>query len=180
MDTGIARAVDEGLLISRSTVTLAAKNHIVVGTLRDDRSLADLDVPGFVAAELRRLADEQTAYARRTESDAAAAARAVGALRHQHDYRPADVAQLGDRAAIYAALSAELERLADDADAARELAEAARADAWTELSGVIGAHLDVRARASFDPAYAQARRRSMAAVREVDLPTLEPDYTRWA
>ena len=180
MDIEIARAVDEGLLISRSTVVLAAKNYIVVGTLRDDRSLADLDVPAFVSRELRRLAAEQTQYARRTEADATAAARAVGALRHQHDYRPADVAQLGDRALIYSGLAAELERLSDDDDAAAAIAEAARADAWAELSGVIAAHLDVQARASFDPAYSQARRRSMTAVREIDLPTLEPDYTRWA
>ena len=177
---GSARAVDEGLLISRSTVTLAAKNFIVVGTLRDDRTLRDLDVAAFVARELRRLAAEQAEYARRTEHDATAAARAVGALRHQHDYRPADVVQLGERALIYAGLAAELDRESNDDDAIAQIAEAARAAAWTELSGVIEEHLDVQARASFDPAYLQARRRSMAAVREVDLPTLEPDYSRWA
>lgn len=180
VDIDIARPVEEGLLISRSTVTRAAKNHIVVGTLRDDRSLEQLKVPAFVVAELRRLATEQAHYAKRTKRSAATASRAKGALRHQHDYRPADVAPLGERARIYAGLATELDQLSNDAVVVAEIAEAARSAAWSELSGVIENHLDVQARATFDPAYAQTRINGMAAVREIDLPALEPDYSRWA
>ena len=44
---------------------------------------------------------------------------------------------------------------------------------------MIGKRLDLLVRSETDPAYALARRASMAAVREVDLPTLEPNYWRW-
>lgn len=180
VDTEVARAVEEGLLIGRSTVTLAAKNHLIVGTLREGSTLREVDVAGFVTGELRRLADEQTEYAERTALDARAARTAVGALRHQHDYRPADVGVLEERALIYTELARTLRELADDDDATRELAEQARVDAWNELGAVIAKRLDLLARAGVDPAYARARRASMRAVREVDLPGLEPDYERWS
>ena len=179
VDIEVARAVEEGVLIGRSTVTLAAKNHLIVGALREGAALRDLDLPGFVGGELRRLAEEQLEYARRTAFDARAARTAVGALRHQHDYRPADVAVLEERAVIYTELAATLTRIAADPDATADLAEQARLAAWDELGAVIGRRLDVLARAGGDPAYAQTRRASMTAVREVDLPGLEPDYGRW-
>ena len=179
MDTDVARAVEEGLLIGRSTVVLAAKNHLIVGTLREGLSLRDLDVDGFVARELLRLAAEQRQYAERTGLDSRAARTAVGALRHQHDYRPADVGVLEERAHIYAELARSLSELAADDKEKAELAEAARVAAWAELSAVIGKRLDLLVRAAGDPAYAWARRASMAAVREVDLPSLEPNYWRW-
>jgi hypothetical protein len=180
VDTEVARAVEEGLLIGRSTVVLAAKNYLIVGALREGSSLRDLGVPGFVAEELLRLSDEQQAYAERTAADAKAARTAVGALRHQHDYRPADVGVLEERALIYAELARSLERLSSDTAATDELAEEARVAAWHELGAVIGKRLDLLARSTGDPAYARARRASMAAVREVDLPSLEPNYWRWS
>ena len=179
MDTEVARAVEEGLLIGRSTVVLAAKNHLIVGTLRDGSPLRDLDIGGFVAEDLLRLAAEQGDYAERTALDAKAARTAVGALRHQHDYRPADVHVLEERATIYTELSNRLAALAADDAVTAELAEEARLAAWAELSAVIGKRLDLLVRSETDPAYALARRASMAAVREVDLPTLEPNYWRW-
>jgi hypothetical protein len=179
VDTGGERAVEEGLLIGRSTVTLAAKNHLIVGTVRDGLSLREIDLPGFVAGQLLALSAEQDAYAIRTAADARAAGSAVGALRHQHDYRPADVHALEERADIYTRLARALADLASDATATAELAEVARAAAWDELGAIIGKRLDLVARAAADPAYALGRRASMAALREVDLPELEPDYTRW-
>lgn len=180
MDTEVARAVDEGLLIGRSTVVLAAKNHIIVGTLREGSSLRDLDVAGFVAGELLRLAAEQSEYAERTALDAKAARTAVGVLRHQHDYRPADVRVLEERALIYSELARSLTGLSADDTETAELAEESRAAAWNELGAVIGKRLDLIARSTGDPAYAWARRASMAAVRDVDLPSLEPNYWRWS
>ncbi|WP_188510038.1 hypothetical protein [Conyzicola nivalis] len=180
MDTDVARAVEEGLLIGRSTVTLATKNHLIVGALREGRSLHDLDLDGFVADQLRQMSVEQNGYAARTARSARTARTAVGALRHQHDYRPADVRVLEERALIYSELARAFADLAADAAVAAELAEAARVDAWSELSSVIGKRLDLIARAADDPSYEGSRRESMAAVREVDLPTLEPDYRRWS
>jgi hypothetical protein len=171
--------VDEGLLIGRSTVTLAAKNHLIVGALREGRSLRELDLEGFVAEQLRGLSAEQDGYAARTARSARTARTAVGALRHQHDYRPADVRVLEERAVIYTELGRAFADLAADAAVTAQLAEAARADAWSELSAVIGRRLDLIARAAVDPAYERARRQGMNAVREIDLPTLEPDYRRW-
>ena len=179
VDTEVARAVDEGLLIGRSTVVLAAKNYLIVGALREGSSLRDLDVAGFVTEELLRLAAEQGEYAERTALDAKAARTAVGALRHQHDYRPADVGVLEERALIYSELARSLSELSADDAVADELAEEARVAAWDELSAVIGKRLDLLARSTGDPAYARARRASMAAVRDVDLPGLEPNYWRW-
>jgi len=180
VDTEVARAVDEGLLIGRSTVVLAAKNHLIVGALREGSSLRDLDIPGFVAAELLRLSAEQSEYAERTAIDAKAARTAVGALRHQHDYRPADVGVLEERAVIYAELARSLAELSADTAVTADLAEEARVAAWDELGTVIGKRLDLLARSTGDPAYARARRASMAAVRDVDLPGLEPNYGRWS
>jgi hypothetical protein len=179
VDTEVARAVEEGLLIGRSTVVLAAKNHLIVGALREGSSLRDLDVAGFIAGELLRLAAEQNEYSARTALDAKAARTAVGALRHQHDYRPADVRVLEERALIYSELAQSLTELSTDDTVTGELAEEARVAAWAELSAVIGKRLDLLARSTGDPAYAWARRASMAAVRDVDLPSLEPNYWRW-
>ena len=179
MDTEVERAVEEGLLIGRSTVTLAAKNYLIVGALREGRALRDLDLSGFVAEQLLHLAAEQNEYADRTALDAKAARTAVGVLRHQHDYRPADVRVLEERAVIYSELALGLTALSTDDTVTSELAEEARVAAWNELGAVIGKRLDVIARAGVDPAYAWARRASMAAVREVDLPGLEPNYWRW-
>ena len=178
METDVTRAVEEGLLIGRSTATLATKNHLIVGTLREGRSLSQLDLPGFVAAQLLLMADEQSGYAKRTAQDARTARSAAGALRHQHDYRPADVAILEERAAGYARLASELTTLADDETAVAQIAEAARADAWFELSSVIGKRLDLLV-SSTDPTYVEKRRGRMATVREIDLQALEPQYWRW-
>ncbi len=172
--------MEEGLLIGRSTVTLATKNYLIVGALREGRSLHDLDLDGFVAEQLWQLSVEQDGYAARTARSARTARTAVGALRHQHDYRPADVKVLEERALIYSELARAFADLAADPSVGAELAESARADAWSELSSVIVKRLDLIARAAADPAYEGTRREGMTAVREVDLPTLEPDYRRWS
>ena len=119
-------------------------------------------------------------HADRTGHDATAARTAVGVLRHQHDYRPADVRVLEERALIYSELAHSLTELSADDAVTGELAEEARVAAWNELSAVIGKRLDLIARSTGDPAYAWARRASMAAVRDVDLPSLEPNYWRWS
>jgi hypothetical protein len=179
VENDVARAVEDGLLIARSTLVMTTRNYIVVGTLGSGRSLAALDVPAFVSDELRRMAREQADYAERTEIDAIAAMHAVGALRHQHDYRPVDHDILTERSRIYDSLATTLLELAHDGPYALAVAEDARAAAWRELGGVIEERLDVQAAAPRDPDYARQRAARMRRVREVDLPTLEPDYSRW-
>jgi hypothetical protein len=170
-----ARAIDEGVLIARSALTLMAKNHLIVGTLRRDESLASLDLPGFVRDELSRLADEQSASAERMEVEEGAAAQAFGALRHQHDYRPADLQTLRQRADIYRALAAELLRLRDDAEFVSSVAEDARADAWSEIGAVLDARLDMLAAIS---AEADTRAARMRAVQR-DVGNLDHRFLGW-
>ncbi|MCU1543433.1 MAG: hypothetical protein JWM50_1298 [Microbacteriaceae bacterium] len=158
---------------------MATRNYIVVGALRNGRTLTDLDVPAYVSDELRRMSHEQYAYAQRTEIDAIAAMHAVGALRHQHDYRPVDHDILTERSLVYETLAGRLLELADDEDYARTVADDARAAAWREVGGVIEARLDLQATAPVDPDYSRLRKTRMRQLREVDLPTLEPDYSRW-
>jgi hypothetical protein len=179
VENNVDRAVEDGLLISRSTLVMATRNHIVVGTLRDDKTLLELELAAFVADELRRMSREQYDYALRTELDAIAAVHAVGALRHQHDYRPADHDILVERSRIYEELARMLLELADDHDFVRGVVDDARAAAWREVGGVIEARLDIQADAPRDPDYARQRAARMRRLREIDLPTLEPDYSRW-
>ena len=179
MENRAERAVEDGLLISRSTLVMATRNYIVVGTLRNGQTLDELDVAAFVADELRRMAHEQFGYAQRTEIDAIAAMHAVGALQHQHDYRPVDHDILTERSLVYESLATVLQQLADDDDYARGVADEARLAAWQEVGGVIEAHLDVEATAPTDPDYPRLRKARMRELREVDLPRLEPDYSRW-
>jgi hypothetical protein len=171
----IARAIDEGVLIARSALRLMAKNHIIVGTLRRDVSLEMLDVAGYVRDELARLSREETASAARMETEASAAAHAFGALRHQHDYRPADLTTLHQRARIYRALSTELLRLRDDEDFVAAVAEDARADAWGEIGAVLDARLDLLAQIA---AEADTRAVRMRAVQR-DVANLDQRFLRW-
>jgi hypothetical protein len=179
VENAVGRAVADGLLIARSTLVMSARNHIVVGTLGAGRSLAEMDVAGFVSDELRRMSREQTDYAQRTEIDAIESMHAVGALRHQHDYRPVDHDILTERTRIYDVLATRLVELASDGEYTRSVAEDARASAWRELAAVIEARLDLQASAPRDPDYARNRAARMRRLREVDLAALEPDYSRW-
>jgi hypothetical protein len=173
------RAVDEGLLIAKSAITMVVKNYIIVGTIRRDRTLEQLDVPGFTRAHLDEFAREQLDNAERTENDATAAAVASGALRHQHDYRPADFAPLMERSRIFRQLAEELERVRDDETLVAGVVEAAREAAWSELSRVIETRLDILAPEGEDDREDGTREERMRAVREIDLAILNRRFARW-
>lgn len=174
-----ARSIEEGVLIARSTLIMAVKNDIIVGLLRGGRILVELDVESVVRRELDVLAAEQRAYAARTETDATVATTATGALRDQHDYRPADFVLLRQRARIYSGLAEQLSGLRDDPGFVTEASETARQAAWSELSAVIEARLDRLTESPSDPEYTASRASRMRALREIDLKALEPDYSRW-
>jgi len=172
------RAVDEGMVIARSALVLSVKNHLIVGTLRHDRSLAELDLPGFTRTRLTGLVREQTGYADRIKAAAEAAATAHGAARHQHDYHAADIMTLAERGRVYRALAATFDRLRDDDEFVDGVVESARADAWAELSAVIAARLDVLPESVTAASYASARPGRMRAVRK-DVVDLDRRFSRW-
>ena len=172
------RAVDEGMVIARSALVLSVKNHLIVGALRYDRTLDELDLPGFTRTRLTELAREQTGYADRIRAAAAAAATAHGAARHQHDYHAADIMTLAERGRVYRALAATFDRLRDDDDFVAGVVESARADAWAELSGVIASRLDVLPESVTAASYAAARPGRMRAVRK-DVVELDRRFSRW-
>jgi hypothetical protein len=173
-----SRAVDEGMVIARSALVLSVKNHLIVGALRSDRSLDQLDLPGFTRSRLTELVREQTGYADRIRAAAEAAATAHGAARHQHDYHAADITTLAERGRVYRALAATFDRLRDDEEFVSGVVESARADAWTELSGVIASRLDVLPESVTAASYSAARAGRMRAVRK-DVVDLDRRFSRW-
>jgi hypothetical protein len=173
------RAVDEGLLIAMSAITMVVKNYIIVGTIRLDKSLDELDVPAFTRAHLDEFAREQAENAERTESEATAAAVARGALRHEHDYRPADFAPLMERSRIYRLLADELEAVRDDEALVAKIVNDAREAAWSELSRVIGIRLDILAQGPHIDGEDDTWEERMRAVREIDLAVLNRRFARW-
>lgn len=172
------RLVDEGMVIARSGLAITAKNHLIVGTLRGGLTLVEVDLPGYVRAQLSVLAREQSGYAERIRAAAVAASTAHGAARHQHDYHAADIMSLAERGRVYRALASALERLRDDEAFIAEVAETARADAWAEIADAVASRLDVLPVEKTAASYAAARPGRMAAVRK-DVASLDRRYSRW-
>lgn len=138
----LQHAVEEGILIARSALTMEVKNHIIVSTLRDDQRFDVAVTAGFVAHELGDLATEQAEYATRMDRAAAAALTARGSARHQHDYHSLDHPALTRRSEIYRSLAAKLQRLATDDEFIAAVVNAAREQAWGEISTAIQARLN--------------------------------------
>ena len=173
-----SRAVDEGMVIARSALVLSVKNHLIVGALRYDRSLDEIDLPGYTRTRLTELVREQTGYADRIRAAAQAAATAHGAARHQHDYHAADITTLAERARVYRALAAIFDGLRDDEQFVSGVVESARHDAWAEISAVIASRLDVLPESVTAASYAAARPGRMRAVRR-DVVDLDRRFSRW-
>jgi hypothetical protein len=174
----VERAVEEGLLIARSALTMAVKNHIIVRVLGDNRVFNRLESARFAKLELRRLSREQSNYAARMDQTAATAASVPGASQHQHDYRAADYGPLTQRAAIYTALSTELDQLRDDPEFVAGVVESARSDAWAELGKTVEARLDRIFRPAPGGDYELEREHRMQELREIDLAKLARDFAR--
>ena len=172
------RAVDEGMVIARSALVLSVKNFLIVGALRKDRSIAELDLPGFTRTRLAELAREQTGYADRIKAAATAAATAQGAARHQHDYHAADISTLAERGRVYRALASTFLALRDDEGFVFGVVESARADAWAEIAAVIASRLDLLPESVTAASYAAARTGRMRAVRR-DVVDLDRRFSRW-
>ncbi|TXN31320.1 hypothetical protein [Lacisediminihabitans profunda] len=169
----VEHAVEEGMLIARSALTMEVKNRIIVGALRDDLAFDPAETADLVKRELAVLSQEQAGYARRMSRLAVAVSGARGSSIRDHDYGPRDYRALTHRGKIYAALSEELERLVDDEEFVQEIVETARAQAWAELGRTIVGRLERAMRVDRDPDYAIDRIDRMRSLVEVDLAALD-------
>ncbi|HEY8912832.1 hypothetical protein [Lacisediminihabitans sp.] len=169
----VERAVEEGMLIARSALTMEVKNRIIVGALRDDLAFDPAETADLVKSELAVLSREQAGYARRMNRLAVAVSGARGSSIRDHDYGPRDYRVLTQRGKIYAALSAELERLVEDAGFVDEIVETARAQAWAELGRTIVGRLERALGAHRDPDYAIDRDTRLRAFIAIDLARLQ-------
>lgn len=167
----VARAVDEGVLMTRTAVTMATMNHIIVGALRRDREFDPSEIADFLDGELRALTLEQTAMAahmRRLMVEFPPSFRKSTTISDHH--------LLVQRRVIYSALASELERLRADPSFIAGAVEASQRWAWSELGRAIEVRLDGAAtaasRARADPDYEQQRGERMRQLREIDLAAL--------
>jgi len=138
----VERAVEEGLLIARSALTMDVKNRIIVSALRDDHRFDAAETAAWVALELKNLSREQAEYAERMNRLAAEVTDLQGPRRHEHGYGPRDYRQLTRRGLAYASLSNELARLVDEPTFVENVVEDARGKAWSELGTAIQSRLD--------------------------------------
>jgi hypothetical protein len=168
----VDRAVEEGLLIARSALTMDVKNHIIVWTLRDDHRFDATQIATVARAELAKLIDEYGGDARRMDSTAVTAISATGPQTSGHDYRAVDYWTLSKRAMIYAAMSAELTRLSADDEFVDAIVEEARTRAWSELSAIVEGHLDWVGPPPSDSDYEETREERMLLLRTEDLRAL--------
>ncbi|GGE93747.1 hypothetical protein [Mycetocola zhadangensis] len=170
----IDRVVEEGVLITASSVRMAIKNRVIVGALRDDLKF-DAEALGKAAREeFLALADENTYTAKRLER-----------LGHWA-YSPGD-ANLGDpfvdedeideehrrRPQVHRALAEALKAEADNSERIRAIVEQARDDAWEE----IGRELRARLRNTgyvreTDPKYEKMRAKRVKEFIKTDLARL--------
>lgn len=168
------QALDEGLLIARHGVALAAKNRLIVRALRESAAFDDEVTAEIIDDELRQAAEEQRGNARMMGRARARAGISGGYADHAHDYHLIDAGTLRRRERLYLALADTLEDARNDPDAVAELAERARTAAWQDIGTHITASLDERLHSfADDPDYILDRQDRLRLLLEVDLPALE-------
>jgi hypothetical protein len=165
----VERAVEEGLLIARSALTMDVKNRIIVSALRDDHRFDAAETASWVAMELASLSDEQAGYATRMTELANSLTNERGMTSKEHDYGPRDRRLLARRGLAYAALSVELARLVESTEFVESVVEDARSQSWTELGAAIGSRLDHGPMQHPDADYALERDTRLRAFIAIDL-----------
>jgi len=168
----LERAVEEGLLIARSALTMDVKNRIIVSALREDHRFDATETASWVALELTSLSAEQAEYAERMSELANTLTSARGTTSKEHDYGPRDFRLLTRRGLAYAALSEELARLVDDQPFVASVVEDARHQAWSELGTAIELRLDLGPMQQPDADYALERDTRLRAFLAIDLARL--------
>jgi hypothetical protein len=137
----IDRAVEEGLLIARAALTMGVKNDIIIRAIRDGEPYDAGYVAAVVKRELATLEQQNDDSASRLRQLAVDVLSRKGARGDGEGYRAADNPALSDRAIIHERLSVELERLSEDKRYLKEVAETARAEAWSEVGDAIESRL---------------------------------------
>ncbi len=125
--------VDDGLLIAESAARMTVKNEVILRALRDRADYRPEGARELAREELRRLAVESRADARRIEDARVRAEARPGKAAHQSDYRAGDIEHLERRSEALEALAERLIRLSVDDEHLDELVELARRQAWEEV-----------------------------------------------
>lgn len=168
----VERAVEEGLLIARSALTMEVKNRIIVSALRDDHRFEAAETAAWVVLELINLSAEQAGYAERMSQLVETGVDVGRTTSKEHNYGPRDHRLLARRGLAYAALSEHLARLVDDAHFVASVVEGARAQAWSELGTAIESRLDLGPMEHPDADYAMERDTRLRALVAIDLARL--------
>ena len=168
----VERAVEEGLLIARSALTMDVKNRIIVSALRDDQRFDSIETASWVALDLKNLSLEQAEHAERMNLLAVEVTDLHGPRRDEHNYGPRDYRILTRRGLAYASLSAELARLVDEPAFIESVVEDARSQAWSELGTAIQSRLDLGPMQQPDAAYALERDTRLRAFIAIDFARL--------
>ena len=174
-ETAMDELVEEGELLSASSVRLAIKNRIILGSLRDELDFDENRYIAAVAEELLALAEERDADADRIAADRADAQTREGRAEHFHDYRTVDAASLERREEYSRRLARRLRDLAGDEEFARTTATRAHEAAWDEIAASVQARLTRAATIGDEPDYVIER---MDRLRELtrDLKRLEREH----
>ena len=168
----VERAVEEGLLIARSALSMDVKNRIIVSALRDDHRFEAAETAAWVVLELINLSAEQADYAQRMSELVNRGVDARRTTSKEHDYGPRDYRLLTRRGLAYASLSEQLARLVDDPDYVASVVEDARGQAWSELGNAIESRLDHGPMEHPDADYVLERDTRLRALVAIDLARL--------
>ena len=169
--TALEHAVGEALLIARQAAIVATTNRIIVRALHEGAVFDRDHTQDLVRDELRRLAAEQRATARRVSGERRKAGRARGQSRHQHDYRRDDDFPLWFRENTYLTVAERLLALQDDSDWVDDIVAVAVDRAWSD----VGAAVVTRVRSAVvveDDDYAEHRDERLRGLVDDDLEAL--------
>lgn len=169
----VDRAVEEGMLIARSALTMEVKNRIIVSAVRDNQDFDAAETAHWVGLELATLAKEQAGYAERMNHLAQDVTRTDGSPRGNQEYGPRDYRLLTRRGLAYASLSNQLSGLVEDISFVASVVEDARGQAWSELGSAIGSKLDFGAMRVADVDYETERESRLQAFLSIDLALLQ-------
>ncbi|GAA2075890.1 hypothetical protein GCM10009840_07500 [Pseudolysinimonas kribbensis] len=129
--------VADGLLIAESAARMTVKNEVILRAVRDRADYRPEFARAIAREELRRLAVESRADARRLDEERARAEDRTGKASHQADYREGDVGHLTRRSEALVALADRLIRLSADDAHLDALVDEARRQAWDEVGDSI-------------------------------------------
>lgn len=129
--------VDDGLLIAESAARMTVKNEVIVRAVRDRADYRPERAREVAREELRRLAVESRADARRVDDERDRAEDRPGKASHQADYRSGDSEHLRRRGEALSALADRLIRLSAADGYLDALVEEARRQAWDEIGSSI-------------------------------------------